>query len=141
MQLLRVKIFQTLISLSPGTAAHFRSVAVSLQALFFSIGKHWLFMPHPPVTHTLLTQQKPTCYVFWSLLDHHKHQRHFHQRCQENWEYVSLLLLPLLLSWLLLQQQNKKRIMHEIQLLFMREWLVLKQDRCLVFRWYSPTRL
>lgn len=113
----------------------------SLQALFFSIGKHRLSTFHPPVTHTFLIQHKPTRFFFWCLLDHRKHHRHFHQWCQENWEYVSLLLLPLLLSWLLLQQQNKKRIMHEIQLLFMREWLVLKQDRWLVFRGYSPTRL
>lgn len=141
MQVLSVKnIFSAhlLVSLNCRTLWHHNTF--SLQALF-SIGKHWLSMLRPPVTHTLLIQHKPTRFFFWCLLDHPKHHRHFHQWCQENWEYVSLLLLSLLLSWLPLQQQNKKRIMHEIQLLFMREWLVLKQDRWLVFRGYSPTRL
>lgn len=141
MRVLSVKnIFNAhlLVSVNYSTLRHRNTF--SLQALF-SIGKHWLSMLRPPVTHTLLIQHEPTRFFFWCLLDHHKHHRHFHQWCQENWEYVSLLLLPLLLRWLPLQQQNKKRIMHEIQLLFMREWLVLKQDRWLVFRGYSPTRL
>ena len=79
-----------------------------IQALFFPIGKHWRSMSHPPVTHTFFTKHEPAWFFLWCLLDHHKHNRHFHQWCQENWEYVSLLLLPLLPSWLLLQQQNKR---------------------------------